>query len=217
MLMRRRRLWLMAMALLMLSLAGCRRRTASLPVSASAPTSAQAGEATVISPSRATPTLEPLGPEPATPRPTPNPRRPEPPRPGAVAFDFTLPDLQGQDVSLSQFRGKRVVLNFWATWCGPCQFEIPVLARAYKEYRDQGLEIVAVNLREHPDRVTRFVANAGMTFPVLLDANGQVAQSYFIRGIPTSVFVDEEGVIQAVHVGVLTESMLKSYIMELML
>ena len=145
------------------------------------------------------------------------PERPVPPRPGAEALAFTLPDLQGKAVSLDDFRGKIVLLNFWATWCGPCRIEIPLMISAYEEYRDQGLEIVAVNMREHPDRVTRFVSDFEMPFPVLLDQSGQIAQSYFVRGIPTSVFLDEEGIIRAVHIGFLTESALRNYVVEMML
>ena len=170
-------------------------------------------------PAPSTPTPAAEAKEAPNPAPTP-PRaagRPLPPRAGAAAYPFTLSDLAGNEVSLSDLRGQKVLVNFWAPWCGPCRIEIPALVKAYAEYHDQGLEIVAINMLEDPQRVAAFVEQFGMSFPVLLDRDGKVAQSYFVRGIPTSVFVDEEGIIQAVHVGLLTESMLRNYLVELFL
>ena len=108
------------------------------------------------------------------------------------------------------------MLNFWACWCAPCRLEIPELAAAYAEHRDRGLEIVAINVREKPDRVADFVERYGVTFPVVLDRTGEVRQAYFVRALPTSVFIDEGGVVRAVHVGGLTESMLRKYLEQLL-
>jgi peroxiredoxin len=141
--------------------------------------------------------------------------RPQPPRVGAQAADFRLKDLTGQELSLRDLRGKNVMLNFWATWCGPCRFEIPHMVELYSELEGQGFEILAVNLREDPESVKRFVAEYEMTFPVLLDERGKVAASYFVRGIPTSIFLDGEGIIQTVHTGTLTESLLRQYVDDL--
>jgi peroxiredoxin len=86
----------------------------------------------------------------------------------------------------------------------------------YDEKHDQGFEIVAVNLRENPDRVEDFVQKLAMPFPVLLDRKGRIGAAYYVRGIPTSIFIDEEGVIRQVHVGTLTESTLQRYVDALM-
>jgi thiol-disulfide isomerase/thioredoxin len=104
------------------------------------------------------------------------------------------------------------MLNFWASWCGPCRIEIPHMIEAYDEYRDEGLEIIAVNLREPPERVQEAVEQFGMPFTVLLDEKGMVGQAYYIRGIPTSLFLNEEGVIETVHVGTLNKETLHRYI-----
>ncbi|MFO7916860.1 MAG: TlpA disulfide reductase family protein, partial [Anaerolineae bacterium] len=119
-------------------------------------------------------------------------------------------------VSLSDFRGQVVMLNFWASWCGPCRIEIPHMIELYQEKRDQNFEIVAVNLRENPNRVEDFAQELKMPFPVLLDQKGRVGAAYYVQGIPTSVFIDEEGVIRDVHVGTLTESALQRYVNDLL-
>ena len=191
--------------------------------SSSAPTPAPE----IISPAP-TPTQLVFGPKepPATARPTLTPSliakptntasKPVPPKAGAPAFEFTLKDLQGRSVSLSDFRGKKVMLNFWATWCGPCRVEIPSMVKLYDEFHDQGLEIVAVNLREDAAKVEQFVRQYDMRFVVLLDKGGVVGANYFVRGIPTSIFVDDEGIIQNVHVGTLSESAMREYIVALL-
>ena len=141
--------------------------------------------------------------------------RPQPPRPGGRATDFQLPDLSGNQVALSDFVGRSVMLTFWATWCGPCRLEMPFMVSMYQRYRSRGFEIVAVNLREDPQRVSRFVDEFGLPFAVVLDERGQLARDYYVRGIPTSVFIDKDGVIQAVHMGAMTETRLRRYVEEL--
>lgn len=139
-----------------------------------------------------------------------------PPRAGIKAVDFTLPDLGGNQVSLSDFRGRKVLLSFWASWCGPCRAEIPFMVRLREEFHDQGFEILAVNMRETPYRVTRFVEQYKLRFPVLLDRTGMVSAAYFVRAIPTSIFLDDEGIIRTVHYGAMSESTLRKYIARLM-
>ena len=160
-------------------------------------------------------------PSPPSPKPTSTgltikSERPKPPRPGEKAPDFTLNDLDGKAVSLSDFRGKVVLISFWASWCGPCRVEIPHMIKVYDELRDQGFEILAVNLREDSGRVRAFVSEYDMRFPILLDPQGKVGGAYFVRGIPTSVFVDREGIITAVHTGSLTDTALRRYVNDLM-
>jgi peroxiredoxin len=126
-----------------------------------------------------------------------SPQLEECPREGCLAPSFTIPDLTGKPVSLSDFRGKVVLLNIWATWCGPCKREIPSLDRLYQMRKDKGLEIVAVSVdRTSVSGVATFVANYQMSFPVLHDNRGEVGQKYWARAIPSSYLLDRNGVIK---------------------
>ena len=127
------------------------------------------------------------------------------PREGALAPDFLLPTLDGKTVRLSDLRGKGVVINFWATWCPPCRKEMPQLVAAYQRYRNEGLEVVAVNVGEPEDRVRQFAEEFGMRFTVALDKIGAVARTYSLLGLPTTFFVDRQGVIRIVHAGAFKE------------
>ena len=127
------------------------------------------------------------------------------PREGALAPDFLLPTLDGKTVRLSDLRGKGVVINFWATWCPPCRKEMPQLVAAYQRYRNDGLEVVAVNVGEPEDRVRQFAEEFGMRFTVALDKIGAVARTYSLLGLPTTFFVDRQGVIRIVHAGAFKE------------
>lgn len=123
------------------------------------------------------------------------------PQVGKPAPDFQLPNLEGQVVSLSDFRGKPVLVNFWATWCSPCRFEMPFIQSIFEESSDTGLVILAINIGETPSRVRDFIQSGNFSFLVLLDTNQDVALEYNIRGIPTTFFIDKEGVIQVIKVG----------------
>ncbi|MBC7236555.1 MAG: redoxin domain-containing protein [Chloroflexi bacterium] len=148
--------------------------------------------------------------------PTMNPTRSQGRDPGQTAYEFALQTVTGETIALSDLRGKVVMLNFWASWCGPCQIEIPHMIKLYDEFHAQGFEILAVNLREDPARVSSFVQRLGMDFPVVLDTDGRVGAAFFVRAIPTSFFLDKEGTIQFVHQGTLSEQMLRSYIERLL-
>jgi thiol-disulfide isomerase/thioredoxin len=108
-------------------------------------------------------------------------------------MDFELDDLQGRGVKLSSFKGKVFLLNFWATWCEPCRTEIPTMIRLHDKLSRLGFEIVAIDVMESPDTVARYVREARMTFPVLLDNDGKAANTYGARGIPTTYVVDHTG------------------------
>jgi len=123
---------------------------------------------------------------------------------GYLATDFTLQGLDGQTFSLSNMRGKPVLLNFWATWCGPCRSEMPLLQQVYEEYSSQGLIFVAVNIAENPAQVERFMQDNGLTIPVLLDTKAKVASTYNISGIPTTLFIDKDGIIKDKRIGAFT-------------
>ncbi len=119
------------------------------------------------------------------------------PQEGCLAPNFTVPDMAGKPVSLSDFEGKVVLLNIWATWCGPCKREIPSLDRLYRLRKDEGFEIVAVSVdRTSTSSVASFVAQYQMTFPVLHDTKGEVGRKYWARAIPSSFLLDKRGVIR---------------------
>ena len=131
---------------------------------------------------------------------------------GSVTVDFTLEALDGSEVSLSEYRGDVVLINFWATWCPPCRAEIPDIEDAYRARKDEGFVALGVSVEQTYDSVAPFVELAGMTYPVLLDELSQVYNTYRVPGLPTSLFVDEEGVIQARHVGQLSKAQLQEYL-----
>jgi len=130
----------------------------------------------------------------------PTGRDPSPERERA-APDFLLEKLDGGTVRLSDLQGKAVLVNFWATWCQPCRSEVPHLVAAYERYRQEGLEIVAVNLQEDEDTIADFVEEFGVEFPVVVDRSGDVADEYRVPGIPTSYFVDRSGVVRSIYTG----------------
>jgi cytochrome c biogenesis protein CcmG/thiol:disulfide interchange protein DsbE len=141
------------------------------------------------------------------------------PREGFLAPDFTLEDLEGATITLSNLRGTAVVLNLWASWCPPCQAEMPALQEIYENNRDRGLEILAVNTT-YQDRETdarAFVQEMGLSFPVLLERTGDMAKAYQLRAMPSTFFIDREGVIRKVILGgPMSEATLQTAIEELL-
>lgn len=144
----------------------------------------------------------PTPPAPAPPAP-PAPTPAQGPEVGKLAPDFKLQSLDGQTVSLGDFRGKPVLLNFWASWCGPCRAEMPFLQEIYedKEWSGKGLVILTIDIGENPSVVKEFMENYDLSFPVLLDIDQDVALEYNIRAIPTTFFIDKDGIIQDIKVG----------------
>ncbi|HJV31300.1 MAG TPA: TlpA disulfide reductase family protein [Bacillales bacterium] len=118
---------------------------------------------------------------------------------GAKAPDFELKTLTGETVKLSSLKGKKVMLNFWATWCPPCKAEMPDLEKLYKQ-KDNDLVILAVNIDPQLD-VKGFAKEFGITFPILLDEDDSVNERYQIISIPTTYFIDRDGVIQSKFIG----------------
>jgi len=135
---------------------------------------------------------------------------------GEEAMNFTLTDLEGNKVSLKDFRGKNVYLNFWATWCPPCRSEMPEIEKVYQQYKDKGLVVLAVDLGEDKDTVKNFIKDNKYNFRVLLDSDQSVASKYNISSIPVSYFIGKDGKIVAKKVGALQEEEMQSYIKELM-
>jgi len=125
------------------------------------------------------------------------------PHPGFQAPDFTLQTSQGEMVTLSDLRGQAVIINLWASWCPPCRVEMPELQKVYQAYHDQGLQVLAVNVTSQDDTqaAVKFSAQLGLTFPILLDLDGDVSRAYRLQSLPTTYFVDRDGIIQDVVVG----------------
>jgi peroxiredoxin len=139
--------------------------------------------------------------------------------PGDTAPAFTLKTLVGDSVSLADFRGHPVIINFWGTWCPPCRDEIPLIVDAYQARHDAGLVVLAVNGRDQETStraVERFAAEFRMPFPILLDAKGGVRKRYGLRGLPTTVFVGADGVVRAVNIGPLSAAALQQHLSEIL-
>jgi peroxiredoxin len=126
---------------------------------------------------------------------------------GSLAPDFLLKTLDGGEIRLSDLRGKAVIVNLWATWCKPCKKEMPQFVAAYGRYQADGLEIIAVNVQESPSIVQPFVDDFGIDFPVALDKRGKVSDKYRIIGLPTTYFIDRQGVIRNVFQGPFLEKL----------
>jgi cytochrome c biogenesis protein CcmG/thiol:disulfide interchange protein DsbE len=123
------------------------------------------------------------------------------------APDFTLKDGEGRDVRLSDFRGKVVLLNFWATWCGPCKIEMPWFVDFQRKYKDRGFSVVAVSLDEEGWEVVRpFAEDLKLNFPVLL-GNDELAEQFGgIQALPTTLIIDKEGRVYSTHMGLVSMS-----------
>jgi len=109
--------------------------------------------------------------------------------------NFTLPLLSGGSASLTSYRGNVVLLNFWATWCPPCRYEMPSMETLYQRFKNQGFEILAVDLGEDTNTVRQFIQSHRYTFPVMLDTDSSIGSIYGIRGIPTTYIIDRRGMI----------------------
>lgn len=126
----------------------------------------------------------------------------KPPKVGTPAPDFELPELHtGTKVKLSAHRGKVVLIDFWATWCGPCKKELPELAKMYAELGKSGFVVLAISVDEDRGEAQRFATARKMALPLLSDTTGEVAARYDLPKMPTSFLVDKKGVVRLVHEG----------------
>ena len=120
------------------------------------------------------------------------------PRTSKPAPDFVLKDIHGKEVSLEQFKGKPILLNFWATWCGPCKVELPSMQRLHDASKDNGnIQIIAISIdRSNTEKVHQYAQSLNLSFPILLDPDRTARKPYFIRGLPTSYLIDADGKLQ---------------------
>ncbi|TQR05012.1 thiol-disulfide oxidoreductase ResA [Psychrobacillus soli] len=130
--------------------------------------------------------------------------------------DFALIDMNGEKHQLSDYKGQGVFLNFWGTWCKPCEREFPLMDKHYQDYKDQGLQILAVNIGESNFAVQKYVDRKGLTFPVLIDSNKSVMETYNINPLPTTMLVNPEGKIEKIITGEMSDDAIKQNMEQIM-
>lgn len=130
---------------------------------------------------------------------------------GDKAPNFVLTDLDGNEVELEDYHGQGVFLNFWGTYCPPCEREMPFMENQYAIYKDKGVEILAVNVGEPELTVKRFVQRHGLTFPILLDKGQQVLDLYGVMPLPTTFLINPQGKVTKIITGGMSESHIAEY------
>lgn len=130
---------------------------------------------------------------------------------GDAAPNFELVDMNGETHNLSEYRGQGVFLNFWGTWCKPCEREFPVIDKYYQEYKDEGVQVLAVNIAESDFVVQNYIDRKGLSFPVLIDKNKAVMEAYNINPLPTTFLINPEGEIEKIITGEMTDESILSY------
>ncbi len=138
------------------------------------------------------------------------------PQPGHLAPPFRLQTPDGSTVSLADLQGEVLLINVWASWCAPCRSEMPAIEAAYVAYREHGFTVAAVNLREDPETVAAFLHTHKLSFPTLLDLDGKVSIAYRSHALPSSFFVDRQGVIRAVYRGPMPRSVITGTVEQLL-
>jgi peroxiredoxin len=125
------------------------------------------------------------------------------PQTGFLAPDFSLNTPDGHTIRLYSLRGQPVIVNVWASWCVPCRLEMPAMERVYRDYKDRGLNILAVNStsQDQVSQATAFAESNNLSFPILLDEQGEMVKQYLVNALPTSFMIDKDGIIQEVVIG----------------
>jgi len=118
-----------------------------------------------------------------------------------AAPDFTLRSLSGENLRLQEYRGKVVLINFWASWCGPCRQEMPILDRIHTRYEPAGFTVLGVNVEGELDKARKIANRLDVSFPLLFDAGQQVSEDYALESMPYTVLVDRDGKIRYIHLG----------------
>ena len=202
-------------ALLLVALAACAGETAA-PTAAPLPTPTPEPTATPVPVPTATPTRVPTATPHPHPTPTPAPviirsTRDESEGP-ATDFTIALFDGGGEELSLSDLEGEVVVLNFWASWCLPCRREMPAFETIYQEYKERGVVFVGVAVDDFAQDARDFAAEVGVSYPVGLDVTGEIAEAYEIGALPTTFFIDREGMITRKIAGQVNEGILRVFL-----
>ncbi len=135
---------------------------------------------------------------------------------GSPAPDFQLQTLDGTSVSLADYKGDVVVINFWATWCPPCRAEMPGIQVVYETYKADGLTVLAINAQEDTDTIQAFLQETGFTFPVLPDPYGQAIRAYGVRSFPATFILNRDGNIDTIHQGQITPEDLEAMVRPLL-
>lgn len=132
---------------------------------------------------------------------------------GDTAPNFQLKTTDGKKVSLADYKGKGVVLNFWGTWCKPCRREMPALNTAAKTYKDKNIKVLTIHLKNTPQQIEQFFngLNTEVNLPVLIDKDGEVSEAYGIDPLPTTVIIDKDGKVKAVHKGEMNKNIIDNY------
>ncbi|MFB6465955.1 thiol-disulfide oxidoreductase ResA [Cytobacillus sp. Hz8] len=133
---------------------------------------------------------------------------------GKTAPDFALVDLNGQKHQLSEYIGQGVFLNFWATWCKPCEREMPYINKQYEKYKDQGVQVLAVDVGESDLAVKNYAEKYHLNFPIVNDKKGDVMTAYGIDPLPTTFLIDKNGKVVKIHKGELAKEKLVQQFME---
>jgi peroxiredoxin len=134
---------------------------------------------------------------------------------GKKAPDFELVDLEGEKHRLSDYEGQGVFLNFWGTFCKPCEKEFPYIDNQYKQFKDNGVQVLAVDVGETELAVNKFVERHNLTFPVVIDKAGDVQTAYGINPLPITFLIDKDGTVVKSHTGQLTEKMVQDFMKQI--
>ncbi|KOY16198.1 peroxiredoxin family protein [Paenibacillus xylanivorans] len=137
---------------------------------------------------------------------------------GNIAPDFELNSLDGKSFKLSDFRGQKVIVNMWATWCPPCRAEMPDMQKFYDKYKDENTSVIAINMttsEKSVDRIPEFLDEFGITFPVLLDKQNKIGEIYQVYALPTSYIIDSQGIIQQKVTGPMNYEMMEKLVKEI--
>ncbi len=139
-------------------------------------------------------------------------------RVGKPAPDFSLNTIEGEVIKLSDLRGRPVFINLWASWCPPCRYEMPGIQAAYEKYKEKGLVVLGIDftVQDNLPDVKSFIQEFKLTFPILLDETGDISAGlYGMRGLPTSYFIDTEGILQRIQFGAMTPEKVDAYLAEI--
>lgn len=133
---------------------------------------------------------------------------------GEKAPDFELMDLNGEAHRLSDYEGQGVFLNFWGTWCKPCEKEMPFMENQYQQFKDKGVQVLAVNVGESQFAVSKFAERLNLSFPIVIDTESDVQSAYGINPLPITFLVDKEGTVVKSFTGSLTEETIEEFMKE---